>query len=177
MNLANRISIARIILVPFFVASIVYSRFTTALVIFIICILSDGLDGYIARTKGERTRLGSLLDPIADKLLLISGFVSLSIVKTLPSNLRFPPYLPLIIVSRDILIILGCMVIYLLKGKIDIKPTALGKATTFFQMISIISILTQFIYSRALWNITVGLTVLSGLDYLRIGSKMINETQ
>lgn len=176
MNLANKITIGRIILVPFFVAFIMYSKFNGALTIFIICILSDGLDGYIARTKGQRTRLGSLLDPIADKLLLISGFVSLSIVSGLPSNLRFPPYVPLIVVFRDFLIILGCMVIYLLKGRIDIKPTPLGKATTFFQMMSIIGILIKFIYTKILWNITVGLTILSGLDYIRIGSRAINET-
>lgn len=175
MNLANRISIVRIILVPFFVAAILYSRLNLALTIFVICILSDALDGYIARTKGQRTRLGSLLDPIADKLLLISGFISLSIVKDIPPYLRFPPYVPLIVVSRDVLIILGCMVIYLLKGKIEIKPTMLGKATTFFQMISIVSILTQFVYSNILWNIAVALTIISGLDYLRIGSRMVNE--
>jgi len=113
MNLANKISIVRIILVPFFVAAVIYSKFTLALIIFVICILSDALDGYIARTKGQMTKLGSLLDPIADKLLLISGFVSLSIISDLPSNLRFPPYVPLIIISRDVLIVFGCVVIYL----------------------------------------------------------------
>ncbi|MBL7069161.1 MAG: CDP-alcohol phosphatidyltransferase family protein [Candidatus Omnitrophica bacterium] len=176
MNLANRISITRIILVPFFVAAIVYSEFAVALIIFIVCIISDALDGYIARSRGQRTQLGSLLDPIADKLLLVSGFISLSMVSSLPANLRFPPYVPLIIVSRDALIILGCMVIYLLKGSVDIKPTALGKATTFFQMISILGILLSFTYSSILWNIAVALTIISGLDYLRIGSRMVNES-
>ncbi len=175
MNFANRISIARIILVPFFVAAIVYAQLKIALAIFIVCILSDALDGYIARTRAQKTRLGTLLDPIADKLLLLSGFVALSVVGDLPIALRFPPYMPIIVISRDVLIILGCLVIYLLKGKVDIKPTALGKATTFFQMISIVSILVQFAYSIVLWNIAVALTVLSGLGYLRIGSRMLNE--
>lgn len=177
MNLANRISIARIVLVPLFVAAIVYSRLTAALIIFTVCILSDALDGYIARIKGQRTSLGALLDPIADKLLLVSGFVSLSIVKSLPANLRFPPYVPLVVVSRDVLIILGCVVIYLLKGKIDIRPTALGKTTTFFQMITIVSILARFEYSMILWNIAVVFTILSGLDYLRIAGRMLNGTR
>ncbi len=176
MNLANKISIIRIILAPFFVASIVYAKFTIALAIFLICVLSDALDGYIARTKGQETRLGTLLDPMADKLLLISAFVSLSMVSDLPAHLRFPPYVPLIVVSRDVLIILGCMVIYLLKGKIDISPTRLGKTTTVFQMISIVSILIRFPHSGILWNITIILTILSGLDYLRSGSRMLNET-
>ena len=175
MNLANKISITRIILVPFFIAAVVYSRFTLALAIFILCILSDALDGYIARTRSQQTKLGALLDPMADKLLLVSGFVSLSMISDLPESLRFPPYVPLIVVSRDVLVVLGCMVIYMLKGKIDIKPTYLGKATTFLQMMSIVSILVHFPYSGVIWNITVALTVLSGLDYLRIGSRMLND--
>jgi len=175
LGLANRISIARVVLVPFFVAFIVYSRFRIALAIFLVCMASDFIDGYIARTKNQQTRLGSLLDPIADKLLLISGFVSLSFVNDLPSHLSFPPYVPLIIVSRDVLIIIGCMVIYLLKGRIEIRPTRIGKITTFFQMISVVSILVWFPYTRILWAVTVALTLFSGLDYLRIGTRMLNE--
>jgi cardiolipin synthase len=175
MNLPNRISIVRIVLVPFFVAAVVYSKFTLALSIFVVCIISDALDGYIARTRRQKTQLGALLDPIADKLLLISGFVSLSMISDLPAHLRFPPYVPLIVVSRDLFIILGCIVIYLLKGKVDIKPSYLGKTTTFFQMMSVLSILVQFPHSKIIWNITAILTVLSGLDYLRSGSRMLND--
>lgn len=175
MNLANKISTTRIVLVPFFVAAIAYSQFRIALAIFTVCILSDAFDGYIARKKGERTRLGTLLDPIADKLLMMTAFISLSVVKAVPSSLRFPLYVPIIAISRDVLIILGCLVIYLLKGAVDIKPTGLGKSTTFFQMASIIAILIQFDYSNIIWNITVILTVFSGLDYLRIASRMLNE--
>ncbi len=174
MNLANKISIARIILVPFFVAAILYSRFTVALAIFAACMMSDALDGYIARATDQKTRLGALLDPIADKLLLISGFVSLSMTSSLPGHLRFPPYVPLIIVSRDVLIILGCVVIYLLKGRMEVRPTYLGKFTTFFQMFSILGILVHFKYSVVLWNLTVLLTIVSGLDYLRTGSRVLN---
>ncbi len=175
MNLANRISVVRIVLVPFFVAAVLYFRFTAALAIFIICIISDALDGYFARVKGERTKLGALLDPIADKLLLVSAFIALSATKGLPQYLRFPLYVPIIVVSRDLLIILGCIVIYLLKGKIDIRPSYLGKATTFFQMISVVGVLAQFSHSAILWNIAVGLTVLSGLDYLRIAGRILND--
>lgn len=177
MNLANKISVARIMLVPFFVSAIVYSWFNVALVIFIICMISDALDGYIARTMDQKTKLGALLDPIADKLLLISGFVSLSMVGTLPEHLRFPPYVPLIVVSRDVLLILGCIVIHVLRGHIDIRPSVLGKLTTFFQMMSILSILAHFRYSVVLWNITVAFTIVSGLDYLRTGSRLLNGSQ
>ncbi len=175
MNLANKISILRMMLVPFFVAAIVYSNFTLALAIFVICMLTDAADGYIARSRSQQTRLGSLLDPMADKLLLISGYISLSMITTLPNHLRFPPYVPLIVISRDVLIVLGCLVIYLSKGKMDIKPTILGKVTTFFQMIGIVAILIQFPFSKIIWNAMVALTCISGLDYLRAGSKMVNE--
>lgn len=175
MNLANKISIIRIILVPLFIAFIVYSKFTFALIVFIICMASDALDGIVARMNHQETNLGRLLDPMADKLLLVTGFILLSVASNIPAHLRFPPYVALIIVSRDVLMILGCLVIYLLKGKVDIKPTVVGKITTFFQMLSIVSILTRFPYSMILWNVAVILTVVSGLGYLRAGSRMLNE--
>jgi len=96
-------------------------------------------------------------------------------VSSLPDGMRFPPYVPLIIVSRDVLIILGCIIIYVMRGRLDIRPTILGKMTTFFQMICIVCILAHCIYSNILWNITVAFTVISGLDYLRIGSRLIND--
>lgn len=177
MNLANRISITRFILTPFFVAAIVYSRFTLALAIFIICIASDALDGYIARMRNERTHLGSLLDPIADKFLLISGFITLSIIKDLPLALRFPFYVPFIVITRDFLMIIGFIVIHLIKGRVEVEPTRLGKITTFFQMMSIVGILSAFTYSHILWNITVAITIASGIDYLRIAGRILNETR
>lgn len=175
MSLANKISIGRVVLVPFFVAAILYQNFNAALLIFIVCVLSDGLDGYIARRMGQDTKLGALLDPIADKLLILSSFISISLGKGISSTLSMPLYVPLIIISRDVLILIGCVVIYLIKGRIDIKPTRLGKTTTFFQMITVLSLLSRFAYSSLLWNTAVIFTVLSGLDYLRIGSRMLNE--
>ena len=174
MNLANRISILRVILVPFFIAFIIYLKFGMALGVFFLCMASDAVDGIIARAKNQETKLGALLDPIADKLLLVSGFIVLSIDSAVPPGLRFPPYVPLIVVSRDVLIVLGCLVIYLIKGKVDIRPTLLGKATTVFQMLSIVCILMQIPHSRIIWDVTVFLTAVSGIDYLRIGSRMLN---
>jgi len=176
VNLPNRISAARIVLVPFFIAAVVYNNFKLALAIFILCVISDGLDGYLARVRGERTTLGSLLDPVADKFLLISAFIALSFSQGLPPALRFPPYVPLVVVSRDILIILGCIIIYVLKGKVDIRPTVFGKITTLLQMLSIAGILTGSPYSTIVWNMTVFMTVVSGLDYMRIAGRALNES-
>lgn len=170
MNWANRITILRIILVPVFIAAILYSRFGLAIIIFIIAAFTDALDGYIARSRKEKTKLGAIMDPIADKLLIVSAFISLSIVAGLPVYLKMPFYVPIIVISRDALILLGALIIYLNNGSLDIKPTIVGKVTTFFQMLTIISVLVQFIYSSWIWNATVVLTIISGLDYVRIGS-------
>ena len=175
MNLANKISIARIISIPFFIASIVYSRLDIALIFFILAIISDGADGFIARTLKQQTKLGTILDPLADKLLLISAYICLSIVKSIPVGLRLPPYVPIVIISRDVMIVLGSIIVYLIRGDLNVSPSIIGKITTFFQMITIVSILTQFKYSYLVWNITVLLTVISGIDYIIKGSRLLSE--
>lgn len=176
MNLANKITIGRILTIPFFIAAVTYSRFGWAAAIFIIAVASDALDGYIARVKGERSELGALLDPIADKLLLMSAFVCFSFASAIPDHLRLPPYVPIIIISRDIFMGLGCLVIYLIKGELEIRPTKLGKITTTLQMATIIALLVQFNYTPILWNIAIVFTVFSGLDYIAKGSKLLNES-
>lgn len=174
MNLANKISIARIILIPFFIAAIVYSNMTIALVLFVLAMISDGVDGFIARTLKQKTKLGTILDPMADKLLLISAYICLSLVNTIPQHLKMPPYVPIVVISRDAIIVLGSMTIYLITGDIKVSPSIIGKVTTFFQMLTIISILARFGYSYVIWNITVLLTIVSGIDYVIKGSRMMN---
>ena len=129
MNLANRISVLRILLIPFFIACILYYgegreylRFV-ALGIFLLATISDAVDGGIARLKHQVTELGMVLDPIADKLLIISAFIALSVIKIVPESLRIPPWAVLTIISRDIVIVLGSVVIYFIKGELKIKPS------------------------------------------------------
>lgn len=174
INLANKISIARIILIPFFITAIVYSRMDIAFIFFSLAIISDGADGLIARTLKQKTELGTILDPIADKLLLISAYICLSVVNTVPAQLKMPPYVPIIVISRDAIIVLGSIIIHLITGNLKISPSPIGKITTFFQMMTIISILLQFKYSSSVWNITVFLTVVSGMDYIIKGSRLFN---
>ncbi len=174
LNLANRITIGRIILIPFFIAAIIYSRMDMALILFFLAIASDALDGYIARSQNQKTRLGTFLDPLADKMLLVSAFICLSIFKNVPPDLRFPPYVPIIVISRDALIVLGSIIIYVLAGDINIKPTWSGKMTTFFQMLTIASVLVQFKYSYIIWNTAVIMTIISGIGYLLMGSRLLN---
>lgn len=176
MNLANKITISRIILAPFFITAIVYSRMDIALAFFIIAIISDGLDGFIARTRSQKTILGTILDPVADKVLLISAFICLALVKSLPPDLRLPPYVPIIIISRDAIIILGSIIIHVMKGDVKIEPSIWGKVTTFFQMMTIVGILVQFKYSEFVWVTATVFTIISGIDYMLKGSRILSES-
>jgi len=182
MNLANKISIFRILLIPFFIACILYYgegreylRFV-ALGIFLLATISDAIDGGIARLKHQVTELGMVLDPIADKLLIISAFISLSMIKIVPESLRIPAWAVLTVISRDVVIVLGSVVIYFLKGNLKIKPSWLGKATTLFQMLTILVFLAAFKYHRFFLYPAILFTVLSAIDYIWRGSKQLNET-
>lgn len=175
VTLANKISILRIILIPFFITAVAYARMDIALIIFIIAVISDGLDGLIARTFKQQTTLGTILDPVADKLLLTSAYICFAIIGTIPGHLRLPPYVPIIVISRDVIIIIGSLIVYVVNGDIKVSPSIIGKITTFFQMMTIILILLRFTYSNIVWNITVVLTIVSGLDYVMRGSKLLSE--
>ena len=175
MNLANKISIGRIISIPFFVAAVVYSRMDIALIIFILAVISDGVDGMIARGLKQKTQLGTMLDPIADKLLLISAYLCLAVAKSVPEHLRLPPYVPIIVISRDAIIVLGSVVVFMNKGDLKVAPSFWGKITTFFQMMAIVSILVGFNYSFMMWNMAVAMTVISGIDYVIKGSRTLSE--
>lgn len=174
MNLANKISLGRIILIPFFIAAIIYSRLGVALFLFMLAVISDAADGFIARTLKQKTELGTVLDPIADKLLLMSAYITLSIAH-LKELITIPPYVMIVVISRDVIIVLGSIVVYMMKGSLEVSPSMLGKITTFFQMMTIVSVLVQFDYSAIIWNIAVTLTIASGIDYLIKGSRLLND--
>ena len=174
MNWPNRLTILRIILVPVFIAAILYHRLEAALAVFILATVTDAFDGYLARTLRQKTRFGAIMDPVADKLLNGSAYICFSMVAGLPDHLKMPIYVPVVVISRDIIILLGVMAIYLLGGKMDIRPTMLGKVTTCLQMSTIIAVLLKFPHSMWVWNTMVALTVISGIDYIRIGSAEIN---
>lgn len=175
MNLANKITISRIILTPLFITAVVYSRMDIALVFFILAVISDGLDGFIARSLNQKTVLGTILDPIADKILLVSAFICLTLVRSIPPDLRLPPYVTIIIISRDAIIVLGSILIHVVKGSVKIEPSFWGKATTFFQMATIVCVLVQFRYVEFVWIAAVVFTAISGIDYMLKGSRVLSE--
>ncbi len=175
MNIANKISTFRILSVPFFIACFVYYepskdylRFL-ALAIFFLGVVSDILDGYIARKAKLQSPAGLILDPLGDKLLLVSAFLCLFFTSNFPAGIRFPLWVIFIVISRDVIILLGVLVIFIVKQNIDINPTRWGKATTISQMAAIISVLTQWKYSYLVWDAAVIFTVISGVDYVRKG--------
>lgn len=179
MNFANKISTFRILSVPFFIASLVYyandptGRWylrLVALAIFLLAVVSDAVDGYIARRSREHSPAGLILDPLGDKLLLMSAFVCLYFI---PLPIRFPLPVILIVLSRDILILLGAIVIFIVKQEIKVMPTAWGKLTTTFQMLAVAGVLLQFPHSYALWWIAAAFTVISGADYIRRGFSIL----
>ncbi|MCM8814135.1 MAG: CDP-alcohol phosphatidyltransferase family protein [Candidatus Omnitrophica bacterium] len=180
MNLPNWISLFRIILIPFFISAVVYYarekdylRYV-ALAIFSLAVFSDAVDGYIARTQRLKTRLGSYLDPIADKLLLSASFITLAVTPSFPLPFRPPLWVPIAVISRDAILILGSMLVYVMTGELKIVPSILGKLTTFFQMMTIIFVLLQFPRAYLIWNSAVFFTVVSGIDYLLRGTKLLS---
>lgn len=180
LNLPNKLSILRILLIPPFILLIMYYTpdkdylRLLAIGIFFLAIFTDALDGYIARLKGQRSKLGTFLDPLADKLLLITAFICLSIVKSLPAQFKLAAWVVIIVISRDIIIILGSAIIYMINGKLNITPTILGKITTALQMTTVLTLLLQLKIFPLVMIAMVLLTVFSGLDYIRIGGRLFN---
>ena len=124
MGLANWLTILRIFLIPVFVTLLVYRRVGEAFVVFCLASFTDMLDGYIARSHGRQTRLGAFLDPVADKLLLISAFVTLTYLKLVPF------WITAVVVSRDLILTLGVLVIHVSGGTVHPAPTWIGKTAT-----------------------------------------------
>ena len=140
--------------------------------------ISDVIDGYIARTRNQKTQAGAILDPLADKILIISAFLCLYKIGTYfpgPGGVQFPIWLVVAVISRDVILLLGSMIIHLVRGEFNVNPTKWGKVTTFFQVFCVLGILLQWSFSAAIWYVTVVFTVISGLGYIRKGIKILNE--
>ena len=183
LTFANKVTVARILAVPFFILAILYYsperdflRFV-ALAFFMFAVVSDVIDGYIARIRHQKTKAEAILDPLADKLLLISAFICLYKIGIWFELVRFPIWLVISVISRDVILLLGSMVIYLVQGDLTIEPTPWGKATTFFQIIAVLGILLQWTISALIWYPTLVLTIISGVDYMRKGIKVLNNNE
>jgi cardiolipin synthase len=178
MTLANQLTLLRICLVPALVILVVYGYFGWALVVFFVAAVTDGLDGLFARMRHERTHLGTILDPLADKLLV----TSLLIVLALPSPelaVRIPPWIAILSIGRDGGILLAVLVFHLAGAKRGFRPSFLGKATTVAHLVTILWILgcnfrgQDHPMTPVFLGITVALVLLSGLHYLYLGQQVV----
>ena len=191
MTTANKITVVRILMIPAFVTMAIYygqsiqrhdplewQRFT-AIAIFLIAAVSDGLDGYIARRYKQRSALGAILDPIADKGLLLSGIITLSISnwsEVDPDYGRFPAWFPVLVITRDAVILVGAVILhYFIGNKMRIKPSWTGKVATVCQMCAIAWVMLQLHFLPLIFVVFVAgiFTLISGVIYVMEGVRQL----
>ena len=178
MSIPNFLSLFRIILVPITVIFLMDGSFLIALSIFTMAGITDALDGFLARVLSQKTVLGAYLDPIADKALLTSCFVTLSIMGIIPG------WLTVIVVSRDFIILLGISILFMASIPFEIRPIFVSKVTTAVQIITIFLVLGfrtlggdgHPLVAHLLYWLTAGFTTLSGFHYIIRGIKAINHS-
>jgi len=175
ISIPNILTVIRILLTPLFVIFLLRNLFSFALLVFTIAAISDGLDGLFARYFNQHTALGAYLDPIADKLLLTSAFVSLAILKIVPG------WLTVIVISRDILILLGVAIFAMTNINFEVKPSIASKCTTVAQLSTVFLALLNpkladfYMIQWSLCWLTAGLTIISGLHYIYIGLNILQD--
>jgi len=174
LNLPNILTLFRIIAIPVFVSNLIYRNYRIALFIFIFASITDVLDGFIARLAKQQTELGKILDPLADKFLLITSFVLFSMYGWIPA------WLTIGIISRDLIVVIGWFLIYMIHH-LTISPTVLGKSAIASQLILAAYILMRINFEGIfpdpdlLIGITAFITITSGLQYIYKGFNLFNE--
>lgn len=175
----NQMTLLRLVIVPFIVISAVDGYYRTAFLLFIAAGISDGLDGLLARMLGQRTQLGQYLDPIADKLLLSTMFVTLSILH------RISWRITILVFSRDIGILVISTVLYLTAGLRDFRPGLFGKLNTLAQIVTVLAVMVAEFHPSAtvIWTrqvgfyATMGLTVASAVQYVFLVDRRLKALQ
>lgn len=176
LNLPNTLTVVRILLTPLLIIFLLRDWYIPALVAFTIAGVSDGLDGFFARYLNQRTALGAYLDPLADKLLIMTAFSTLAVLKCLPN------WLAVVVISRDVIIGLGMMTCSIANAKVEINPSKVSKLTTVVQLLTIFvtlldpQIAVAYSWKYYLYWITVVITILSGLDYIYKGLNILQDT-
>lgn len=173
MGLANWLTLLRIMLIPVVVSLLVYRHHRAALVVFFAAALTDVLDGYVARTRGMQSRLGAFLDPTADKLLLTACFMTLTYLKAIPF------WITAVVITRDVMQVVGVLLIQMVGARIEPRPTWAGKMATFFQTLAVLSGLLALAFpwwwspTPVLW-LAAFFTIVSFLQYIGIGMRFLN---
>jgi len=186
VTVPNMLTVFRMVLIPVFVTLLFYQRFVLALAVFVIAGLTDGLDGILARRFQQESQLGTVLDPIADKLMMVTAFIVLSMrsifPQPVPSHLPIPFWVTIAVISRDVFIVVGAAAINIMTGFRGFRPSWLGKANTTVQIIAIAIIMfaasvpyyTGY-YLPTLYVIVFTFAITSGLHYIFFASRLLNE--
>lgn len=173
MSIPNFLTLLRIILIPWFAILLINGSINQALWVFAGAALTDGLDGMIARWFSQKTLLGAYLDPIADKMLLSTAYISLAVLKAIPI------WLTVIVISRDVIILVGVSILFLNQVKFEIKPSTYSKLTTIFQLLLVLMVLSSGYIHYTPWlkqgliYTTLVFTILSGFHYIHSGLKIL----
>ncbi|MGC1481609.1 MAG: CDP-alcohol phosphatidyltransferase family protein [Chthoniobacterales bacterium] len=134
-----------------------------AIGVFIVASVSDALDGWVARRFNQRSRLGALLDPLADKGLLLSAIITLSVS---PWHYALPLWFPVLVIARDVVIVAGCVLVRFVTDELDVKPSWTGKVATALQMVAVAWVMLQIPHNEvSVWAAGV-FTLISGIDYV-----------
>ncbi|AQT70126.1 Putative CDP-diacylglycerol--glycerol-3-phosphate 3-phosphatidyl-transferase 2 [Anaerohalosphaera lusitana] len=191
LTIANKITIVRILLIaPYVISLLKMNQYEngqllryTAFAIFLLMCISDVVDGYMARVKKQVTRLGSFLDPMADKLLMMSSSILLATPATAVEGFVLPTEVAVLIIGKDLLLLLGFLVLYMMIGRVHVVPGVVGKFAAFLQLVMVASILIGPEMSKAIgvwpiivssmWWTAAALAILATMIYLNYGKKVI----
>ncbi len=181
LTLPNFITMLRMAIVPFFVIAVLDRNFILAVWILVVAALSDALDGWIARRFHARSLIGAILDPVADKVLLTTAYISLTI--PFGQDIVIPLWLAIIALFRDFLILLVALILYMGEGITSFPPSILGKATTFMHVITVTAVLIANLGFLPTWFMTLvfvisfSLVISSGFNYIYRASHFIEEAR
>jgi cardiolipin synthase len=178
---ANQLTLLRMLLIPAFVILVVYGHFGWALIVFATAGVTDAFDGLIARRSGQKTSLGAWLDPMADKLLLVTTFVVLTWPGLGLAN-RLPIWLTVLIISRDVVIVLTVAIVNLAIGRRTFRPSIFGKmATATYIVTAVVAMLFNYLRYHSvivdtLVYASLAITLVSSLHYIRHAARIIDES-
>jgi cardiolipin synthase (CMP-forming) len=179
---ANQLTLLRMLLIPAFVILVLYGYLGWALIVFATAGITDGLDGLIARRSGQKTQLGAWLDPMADKLLLMTTFILLTLPGLDLSN-RLPIWLTVLIITRDVGIVLTVTIVNFAIGPRTFRPSTFGKiATATYIVTAVVAMLFNYLRTHSvLFDVMVyaslAITLISGFHYIWHAAQIIDESR
>jgi len=169
------LTITRIVIIPVFIAAILYQKYRYALYLFVAAAMTDMFDGLSARLANQKTALGTFLDPLADKFLLVSSFILFAVYGWIPK------WLAITVISRDIIVVIGWFLLYMITHNSRIEPVLTGKLAIAMQLIILayillgINVVSLPSLPRSFMLVTAAVTAISGLQYIYKGFKLTNE--